>query len=317
MNTSVADESQSSSVESTIKRETAPGAPQTMRIARSLLGWLSPNEAQQLFCTGKQAGSQPSGAQLTLYSLATQAVQARQAINDDTCTVLPLPDELSGYVSSMQGDMACQQHLNDGWEPKLIDLRAVRGFQQNVCIGDDDQRTGSARDGDWGSIIRVTLPTVHAAFMGIADNPQNNGWLFTSRNPNLRVLQRVSCLAPVGPGGQNVQVFGYVIGVLPSFVKVMQFGKKNVLMDGYHRAVALLKRGINIAPVFVRRHRDGEMGIPFGPGFLNPDITLGDQAPLLKDYWNDTVSADVELTHMTKTVVIQGMEVLIPQTDCI
>ena len=107
------------------------------------------------------------------------------------------------------------------------------------------------------------------------------------------------------PGG--AVGFGFVVAVLPSFLQVARYQGRYLLRDGYHRALGFLKRGITTVPAFVRDF-DTFDDLGFNPGMLPQDSYLGQRPPVLVDYLDDAVSAEVMLPATQKMVVIQGLE---------
>jgi hypothetical protein len=152
-------------------------------------------------------------------------------------------------------------------------------------------------------IAAVTLP------VGIADeafpvqfDEERRTWLISDANPNLKL---------VGHYGGRIQdgaplSFGFNVAVVPSFVQVACHHGRYVLRDGYHRAFGLLQRGITRVPAFVRDFGVGGLGL--GAGLFGTDVYLGARPPLLSDFLDDAVAADVPIPTVQKMIVIQGME---------
>ena len=109
---------------------------------------------------------------------------------------------------------------------------------------------------------------------------------------------------PVQPG---VIGFGFVVSILQSFIQVARVNGRCILRDGHHRAIGFLKRGIETVPVITRDYGEfEELGI--GPGLLPTAAYLGPRPPLLVDYFDDVVSADVSLPAFQRMIVIHGLE---------
>ena len=90
-------------------------------------------------------------------------------------------------------------------------------------------------------------------------------------------------------------------------MQVAYYRDRYLLRDGYHRAYGFLSRGITRAPTFLRRFLTfEEMRLP--AGLLPQDAFLGDRPPMLVDYLDNQVSAEILLPATQKIVVIQGLE---------
>src|SRR6267378_4982858 len=127
-------------------------------------------------------------------------------------------------------------------------------------------------------------------------------WIIAGPNPNLRIVGNFG--GPVQPG---VIGFGFVVSILQSFIQVARVNGRCILRDGHHRAIGFLKRGIETVPVITRDYGEfEELGI--GPGLLPTAAYLGPRPPLLVDYFDDVVSADVSLPAFQRMIVIHGLE---------
>ena len=107
--------------------------------------------------------------------------------------------------------------------------------------------------------------------------------------------------------GQPGFVVGLVIAHSPSFLTVTRAGDRFVLLDGYHRAVTLLARGIHLVPALVRaqgRRRD----LPFGRRTLARNAVLGRRPPLLPDFLDDDVSAEVLIPRTTRLLMVRATD---------
>jgi hypothetical protein len=192
--------------------------------------------------------------------------------------------------------------FNEGWTVAMADLTRVCSLQPSVMIDDANARTASIDSSDVRSIAAVTLPIGTPCVLGAAYNPAKQAWVFTSANPNLRVLGQAQ---GEGPGAH---IFGFGVAVSASFMQVANYNGRYLLRDGYHRAYGLLARGITHAPVFVREFgRFEDLRLP--PGLLAQDVYLGPRPPVLPDYLNDDVSAITSVLVTQKVVIIQALEV--------
>jgi hypothetical protein len=148
----------------------------------------------------------------------------------------------------------------------------------------------------------VTLPIDSGTPIRAAFNGDKKAWVFSSANPNLRILGEAQGEAP------NAKIFGFVVGAPSSFLQVASYNGRYLLRDGYHRAYGLLRRGITRVPVFVRDFdRFEDLRLP--AGLLPQDSYLGSRPPTLSDYLDDQVSANGSMLVTQKIVVIQALEV--------
>jgi len=154
---------------------------------------------------------------------------------------------------------------------------------------------------DIESIGRVTLPPVSTSKLPVQFDEVRRTFIISAANPNLKITGHFSGQAQPGALG-----FGFMVGVMPSFLQVARHHDRWVLRDGYHRAYGLLDRGITHAPAFVRDFGVGSLGV--GEGLFTTDVYLGERPPMLRDFLEDDVSADVEVPAIQKMVVVHGLE---------
>ncbi len=100
---------------------------------------------------------------------------------------------------------------------------------------------------------------------------------------------------------------GFEIRLYGSFLQAHRFPDRYVLRDGYHRAVALLARGINVVPALV----SASPGIDpprIGRGMLSRQVVMGRRPPMLPDYLDNDVSAEVSLPSTRRVIIVQALD---------
>lgn len=281
-------------------------APQSVvtvsqRAARALIGWMAPNEAA-LAMVGRQMNVTASPEQVERARRAREIVAARRPGVDQSGLTQPIPPELADHEAQLRRSPAAAQLFAEGWRIGLADLRKTCSFQPLVFTENADERTAGLEPTDIRSIARVSLPVPGPTPLPTQFDPVKNAFLFSSTNLNLRVAGNFS--GEVAPGAVG---FGFIVGVSPSFMQVAYFHGRHFLRDGYHRAYSLLRRGIHNVPVFLREFGPTEEpGVP--GGMLPQGAYLGDRPPLLIDYLDDDVSAEVRAPAAHKMVIIQALE---------
>ncbi len=283
----------------------APAAPlsrQHARPARALVGWLPPEMAQQLLAgPGSQAPFEPH---IVARAAAAQAaVAARQPHVADAGVVTDLPNELATYADELKAQPFYQLFATEGWQVRMADLRRIRALQPTVHTDHAADRTEGALPDDLLSLARITLPHSRAKeLMAAVPTADGRGWVITCRNPQLRV--RGPYKGDVDNNGYKTKVFGIETEVANSLVQVVRWRGVFILRDGYHRAYGLLSRGISSVPVLYHEFPDQQPPV-VAPGLFDPSVYIGERAPLLTDYLDDAVSADIEVRRTQKTLVIQ------------
>jgi hypothetical protein len=283
----------------------APATPLSRshaRPARALIGWLPADMAQ---ATMAGPGSQPPYAPdiVARTARASAAVAARGPHQMQVHVISdPLP-ELSTYIAELQAQPFYRPFTVEGWQVKTADLTSVRAAQPVVHTDHAAERTRDARADNPASLARITLPhSRQKELVATVPTPDGRGWILTCRNPQLRIRGPNS--ADRDDNGYKTQVFGIETEITNSVVQVARWRGIYVLRDGYHRAYGLLSRGITQVPVLYREFPDNQPPV-VAAGLFDPTVYSSERAPLLPDYLDDQVSADIEVRRTQKTFIIQ------------
>lgn len=126
-----------------------------------------------------------------------------------------------------------------------------------------------------------------------------------SRNPHTQIVGHFSTRVELAPGRFGMG-YGFCIALRPSFVQVVRYRGRYFLTDGYHRALALLEKGITHIPVIVHEIL-GSQNLELAERL--PDETiLGTHPPRLPDYLRDDVAAAGFHGASQTTIMIQSIE---------
>jgi len=268
---------------------------------RALIGWMPANEAT-LWLSGRRVDLQNKEEYQQRAAQARIVVAERPAGLDQADITTACPPELNEHIGALQQNAASAQFFNEGWQISIVDLSRVCAAQPHINTSMAIQRVEGLEAQNLVSLATVSLPVSAPNAFPVAFDPSKNTWIFSSANPNLRVVGRFN--GQVQPG-QNA--FGFIVGISASFLSVAVYQNRYLLRDGYHRAFGFLSRGINRVPAFVREFASyEELALP--AGMLSQDAFLGERPPSLRDYLDEQVSAEIHVPQTQKTVLIQGFE---------
>lgn len=285
-----------------VAQTTSQPAARVERPARALLGWMQPHEAL-LMLTGRRQDVAPTDEQRLLVERLRDGVARRATGIDQSGIEQPATAALTPYLADLEKDQAAAGLIASGCRVALIDLARVIAAQPLVHVDHADERVAAAQLGDIASIARVSLPTTQPVELPATFDQAQKAWVLTSANPNLRLIGAGQGQAPQGP-----PVLGFSVALVTSFVRIARYRERYILVDGYHRAHGFLRRGITIVPAFVSDVASFEaLALP-ALGMLPQDAFLGDRPPVLADYLNDEVSAQIMVPATHKTIAIVGME---------
>jgi len=286
----------------TTQESTTPPAEfvQITRSARALLGWMQPQEAEKVQAGGRADVHKPEYVERAAH--ARSVVAARPPGVNQANLVSDPPEALQSYITSLEQNPAASQYFQQGWRVCLADLQKVFALQPSILIDQAVKRTRGVVPDDLSAIAAISLPLPKPAALPLLFDQGRQSWVLSSANPNLRIIGNWH--GEIQPG---LTGFGFTVSVLPSFMQVARFADRYILRDGYHRAYGFLRAGVSIVPVLTREFGQFEdLGLP--PGLLPTAAYLGERPPLLPDFLDNDVSAEVALPSVQKTIVVAGLE---------
>ena len=272
------------------------------RPARALIGWMPPEMAQGMLAG---PGCQPPYTPeiVARAASASAALAARQPHPMAANVVSDPPRELDAHIAELTAQPFFRQFIAEGWQIRIADLRTVRALQPCIHTDHSAERTQGARADDFVTLARITLPPTRAKeILAAVATPDGRGWILTCRNPQLRI--RGPNRADRDDNGYKTKVFGIETEIVNSLVQVVRWRGVYVLRDGYHRTHGLLSKGITTVPVLYNEFPEQQPPL-LAPGMIDPGVYSGERAPLLVDYFDDHVSAAVEVRRTQKTFIIQ------------
>ena len=115
-----------------------------------------------------------------------------------------------------------------------------------------------------------------------------DAWTFVSDNHDVRLLQARAKAGAAATGRGHVgQTLALELGFPSNVLNVIRYQNRLILNNGYHRAYALLKRGVTHVPAVIQvcRHWD-DVGLVGGATLYENRAVFVDRArpPLIRDY---------------------------------
>ncbi len=269
-----------------------PGA----RTGRLLVGWLDDKGAQSF---GPDA--------VTLRSLHGEPARAAVALRTEN----PVPS--ADAVGPRPALDAHERRLHeadatlrvDGYTLRWVALDDLRVRQIAVALDEDDV---AHSDVSADELADVTVPVSVVTPPVAVFDERTTSWILRGARSSLEVVGRFSGPAPSGDP-QHLGV-GFVISVQPSRLCVLDVDGALVILDGHHRAAALVRAGVTHAPALVRTGTPRDLET--GEGVPTREV-LGSRPPRLADYFNDEVAVDIAMPATTSIVVLQATELRVPE----
>ncbi len=189
--------------------------------------------------------------------------------------------------------------FEQGLRLALVDLRRVCALQPGVFT---DVEVPDVDPDDVAALAAWTLRPPPGGGLDVQYDARRSAWTVLAPDPNIRIVRHFRTELEQGAIG-----LGFEIRQFGSSLQAVRFQDRYLLVDGYHRAVALLSRGIELAPALIGAIETAEEIGQLAAG-LGVDVLLGTRPPLLPDFLDDEVAAAVDLPVATRMLVIEAMD---------
>jgi hypothetical protein len=271
-----------------------------LRPARTLLGWLDPDEAIM-----QQSGRQTQNAEKhrseyeLRYRQARSVARARPLSVDRRSVVTEAPAAMRQFTAEFEAEPKFELRRAEGWRVALVDLRGVCAMQPTV---NTDTQLPEVDPEDFAALAaEITLKMPPPLTLNVNYEKERKAWMIVAPTPNFRIETQFETVVDGNLG------LGFTVRLNPSFMSVVGLRDRYVLKDGYHRALAFLARGINVVPAIVKENGSID-DIGRRPGNLSPSVWLAANAPTLPDFFDDDVSVAVRLPEAKRLIMIQAVE---------
>jgi len=283
------------------------------RPAKALIGWFASNEAVTTLL-----GRNPNpGDNVDAQIKASEPYRDAVARREPYVPTNPMVDD--HQFSDQLAYVAARPEVQTSfhglvWRTAVVDLTRVLSFQKVVFTDGpsiDSEHTDSA------SLTELCLPTEQLLPpTGALTDPDGKGFTVSSLNTNLRIVGGQVSDANVAPGpglaSVRMQAVTLLVSMGTSYMQVVRYRDRWFLRDGYHRASRLLRSGISIVPcIYIEANTFQE--VQAGVGTFPFEVLYGDRPPALKDFWDDTVAADISQLAIRKVIRIRGEEFAVPR----
>lgn len=192
-------------------------------------------------------------------------------------------------------------------EIKMIELGKITACQWWVDADAADGVHGRGLDGQpsLDDVLALCLPlTIHSPLRAF----------FQRIGPNdMRVYSMDNTLRVEGPSDPDERGrCTVVIGTAPNLMLVREHKDRYVLFNGYHRALSLHRRGVQMVPVVViPAAAEGDIGSR--PDLVPTPVLCGDRPPTIGDFFDDSVSMNVNIRSTMRAIRISAESLTVPR----
>ena len=229
----------------------------------------------------------------------------------------PLPPELQGSAKAISGE-AQFQFLLGNLRPDfaVVSLKKLIAIQKFVYVDADVGALPDPRD--LAALFRLTVPEYKASPRTTIKDDAALSYTMASENPNLRVggMAESEIMVTTPNGAQMpLHILGYFATYGGPWMQVARFQGRWLLRDGYHRAYALVKHGIDRVPcVLVSANTLADLGV-VRAGFVDASILLGDRPPKVGDFIDASLAVTGSIIPIRKVVRVRAEEFVITSDD--
>jgi hypothetical protein len=200
------------------------------------------------------------------------------------------------------------------WQPVSIKLKHVLSFQTIVNLTNLDKRIENARTSK-EHLFNLCFPLPQMTTLPDLRSQQTGKFALSTPNFNITITDiqmNLNVSSPLGPK----HTITYSISARPDYLQVAHYKGRYFLGGGYHRAIGLLKYGIQEVPgILIDVENLAEMGWGDRAGYVSGDDILGDYPPRLADFWDDSLSYTATLPPPLRRVIrIVGEEFYVGMT---
>jgi hypothetical protein len=267
-----------------------------LRPARALLGWMSVRRGV-LALAGQRVDDERASEFEERARQKRLVASVRRPVFGTQGVTTGLPSSLQGVAERVGESRRGAKLLANGWQPTLVDLRRVCAMARLAYL---DVELPDIEADDLPALAEITLPRHPTGIRADYDH-EAEAWLLHEPTADVRVLGQFRA------AGQPGVVLGLVVGRAPSFVEVARVEDRFVLVRGYDHAISLLARGIHSVPALVHGHRRPR-DLPFGRSSLARSVVMGRRPPLLPDFLDNDVSAEVLMPRTRRLLMIRALE---------
>lgn len=257
--------------------------------ARALLGFMDDPGMRQFFAL---SGISADLLDRSAFDRAVNAARAHVGAISTRPEAAETPLEHHPHLDALRGEPTFLEHAagSTGFDFAMVDLDRLVVAQPRVDLAHVDAlRARAPEPGDADGLLRFCLPLQ-------AEQPLDNFEIMTPTqttldlmvdNPDVRVC---GFFQGSEPRSGRVMV-GFFLGTGLRQMRVAKVGQRHILVNGYHRAVALMMKGHRKIPVILAQSA-GLAGVPQPPDFFTPQMLLGPTPARVEDFVT-TAAVDV------------------------
>ena len=211
--------------------------------------------------------------------------------------VEPMPAAAATHVQALKASPLFALNYGATVDIQMIELGNVLACQYwvDTHVSGGVHGAGMQATPSLDELLNTALPLSIIPPVNLMTMSTPNGMVAYSMNNTLRVE---------GPGfDQTTGRVTFAIGLGPNLLLIREHAGRYVLMNGYHRAWLLRSKKVTMVPAVIAHVADPK-DLDLGPGFVSASVLMGPRPPTVDDFFNNSVSMDVDVRATLKAVKI-------------
>jgi hypothetical protein len=212
----------------------------------------------------------------------------------------------------MQPAMQDEMHGLD-WSLGAVDLRRLIAFQRRLVLDPEHPPVAIPQQHDWQELCDLAFAGQRSLRHDVCRSSSDEHAIelrLHSWNPDLRIVQSKPTHGTDSKDALPLRLTGG-----SPFFEVASYRGRWFLRDGYHRAFAMLRAGVQVGFAVVVAARTLEELGAVGPWFFGEETLFSNRPPMVTDFLRDACVLQYDRPRLRKTITVRIEESLEPHQD--
>jgi hypothetical protein len=187
------------------------------------------------------------------------------------------------------------------WSLGLVDLRSLIAFQRRLFFPYGFFLPPVPSANDWPALMAHSFATAKPPEFERTHDQSSQTLIFRSENPNMHF--RVT----------NDTTFPITVHTGSPFFEIASFRGRWFLRDGYHRAFALLRAGVQHVPAVIAHATTIDQLGAAQSWFFPETILFSERPPLVTDFLEDNLVVEYDRPRLIKSLRLTIEDTLTPE----
>jgi hypothetical protein len=276
--------------------------PENLRDVLPLVGYMDEQSARD-FLT-KDCVTTKSPEEIAALIKACRAAVLRKTVPDLEAKTRELPPEVQRLLSEVKGNERLSKTVKDWkWSFKEVEIDKLICIQRYVDTPYVDGISGKLDVSTAEGRVRFCLTDeFRVRESEILEVPNENLFAIKAAGYDVRVMRSSASFDPK-TGDRTVS---FTVGWGHPYVQVSKLHGRYILKNGYHRAYALRKKGIEYLPcILLEANSYDDLECAGPPTFFGERSIMGAHPPIFSAFFDPEIAPPSRMTTLVKAIVIR------------